>query len=158
MTKFQKDRRESPGYRIARLSRVNACLLERKVAGMGLCGGQIPYIIAILEKGGQTQDELAASIHVNRAATARMLKNMENAGLITRTENLENRRQKLVWPTEKAEALVDDLLDVLTEHNDMLLAGFSREEKLHFLSLLDRVIVNVDRLLNKDGGCHAAHG
>jgi len=155
MTIFQKEQRESSGYRIAQLFRKNSCLLERKVSGMGLCSGQIPYIMATIEKGGQTQDELAAHIHVNRAATARMLKNMETAGFVTRTENPKNRRQNLVWPTEKSEALVDDLLDVLIEHNEMILTGFSREEKLQFLSLLDRVIVNMDTLLKNDGGCHA---
>ena len=154
MTIFQKERRESSGYRIARLFRKNSCLLERKVSVMGLCSGQIPYIMATIEKGGQTQDELAAHMHVNRAATARTLKNMETAGFITRTENPDNRRQNLVWPTEKAEALLDDLLDVLIEHNEMIMTGFSREEKLQFLSLLDRVLVNMDTLLKNDGGCH----
>lgn len=155
MTKFRKERRESSGYRIARLFRKNSCLLERKVSGMGLCSGQIPYIMATIEKGGQTQDELAAHMYVNRAATARMLKNMEAAGFITRTENPENRRQNLVWPTKKAEAVVDDLLNVLIEHNKLILTGFSREEKLQFLNLLDRVIINIDTLLKNDGGCHA---
>jgi len=154
MTKFQNERRESFSSRIARLFRKNSCLLERKISGMGLCYGQIPYIMAIVDKGGQTQDALAAHRHVNRAATARMLKTMETAGFITRAENPKNRRQKLVWPTQKAEALVDDLLDVLVEHNDMILAGFSRQEKLQFLSMLDRVIVNVDTLLENNGACH----
>lgn len=154
MTKFQKERCESSSSRIALLFRKNSCLLERKVAGMGLCYGQIPYIIAIMDKGGQTQDALAAYRHVNRAATARMLKTMETAGFITRTENPENRRQKLVWPTKKTEALVDDLLEILTKHNDMILNGLSRQEKLQFLSMLDRVIANVDTLLENNGACH----
>ncbi|MFA6810553.1 MAG: MarR family winged helix-turn-helix transcriptional regulator [Desulfoplanes sp.] len=158
MTKFQKERRESPGYRIARLFRKNACLLEQKVTRMGLCYGQIPYIMATVEKDGQTQDELAAHQHVNRAATARMLKNMEAAGFITRTENPDNRRQKLVWPTAKAEALADDLLEILIKHNEMILTGFSREEKMLFLSLLDRVVVNVDTLLENNGRCHGYNG
>jgi len=154
MSRFEKGRRVSLGFRVGRISRLNACLLERKVAALGLCFGQIPYILSTVEYGEQTQDEIAAQLQVNRAATARTLKNMEEAGLVTREENPENRRQKLVRPTERSEALVNGLQDILKEHNDVLLAGFSAEEKAQLLNLLDRVIENGETMLKEERECH----
>ena len=152
MTSFKDDRRKSPGYRAARIFRTNACLLDRQVSSLGLCHGQIPYLIAITEKEGQTQDELGASIRVTRAATARTLKGMEKAGLITRKENPDNRRQKLVYPTEQANNLMEKLHIILAAHNDLMLTGFSEEEKTQLFSLMDRLIDNVEDALKE--GCN----
>ena len=137
---------------MGRISRLNAALLERKVAALGLCFGEITYILSTVENGEQTQDEIAAQLQVNRAATARTLKNMEEAGLVTREENPENRRQKLVRPTEKSEAVIPALQVILREHNDVLLAGFSTDEKTQLLNLLDRVIANGEAMLCEERG------
>lgn len=151
MSKFEKERAVSAGYRIARLFRMNACLLERKVAPLGICYGQVPYILSIVEKGELTQDDLACMLHVNPAATARTLKNMENGGFITREPNPENRRQNLVRPTEMAVNIANELHDILLVHNGLMMEGFSAEEKGQLFDLLDRVIVNGEGMLNHGG-------
>jgi len=153
MSKFTDEKKAGTGFRVGRLFRMNSCLLERKVADIGLCYGQIPYILLTVGQGEQTQDEIAAQLHVNRAATARTLKNMEAAGLVTRKANPENRRQKLVSSTKKAEAIADQLIIILEEHNKMLFAGFNGEEKALLLGLFDRVIRNAEDMLCVNGGC-----
>lgn len=153
MTRFEEERRVSLGFRVGRIFRMNACLLERQVASLGLCFGQIPYVLSTAEKGEQTQDEIAAQLHVNRAATARTLKNMEDAGLVTREANPENRRQNLVRATDKAQGVANELQDVLNAYNEKLLVGFSDEEKAQLLNLLDRVIANGEAMLSDKRGC-----
>ena len=152
MIDFTKFRSTSLGFRVTTLFRANACLLEKRLAEIGICFGQAPYVIATNEKEGQTQDELAARIRVNRAATARHLKSMEQSDLIIRKENPENRRQKLVYPTDKSRAIIDDLIHILETHNESVLKGFSEEELSQLLSLLDRAVANVDAM-RAEGGC-----
>jgi len=148
MTDFKKIRSKSFSFRVARLFRMNACQLDRQLSRLGLCHGQVPYIIATVEKDGQTQDELAALVRVHRAATARTLKNMETAGLVVRKENPENRRQKLVYSTEKSRNILDDMLAILDTHNQTMFADFSEEEKTLILSLMDSAIDNVQEMLD----------
>ncbi len=128
------------------------CLLEREVEKLGLSFGQIPYILTTVDKEGQTQDGIAAQLHVNRAATARTLKSMEKAGFVTREENPKNRRQNLVRPTEKAEGVARELLDVLNENNTRLFTGFSNDDKEQLLGLLDQVIANAEIMLREGEG------
>lgn len=154
MVNFDELRRKSPGHRAARIFRSNAWLMDRKVSELGLCHGQLPYLVATLEKEGQTQDELATYIRVNRAATARTLKAMEKAGLVTRKENPENRRQKLVYPTAKAKTIINDVIGILDAHNAMMLDGFSDEERTTLFSLMDRVIDNLDKAVSEDSDDH----
>lgn len=149
MSRFRDERRASIGYRIARLFRMNAAILERKVSPLGVAYGQIPYVLMTVEHGEQTQDHMSAKLHVNRAATARTLKKLEAEGFITREENPECRRQKLVRPTEKAEGIAHELQDLLTDFNGMLIKGISEDEKAQLFGLLDRVIVNAEEMLEE---------
>ncbi|CCH48248.1 MarR family winged helix-turn-helix transcriptional regulator [Pseudodesulfovibrio piezophilus] len=151
MIDFRKRRLDSLGFRVARLFRINGCLLEKKLAGSGLTMGQVPYIQITLEKGGQTQDQLAARACVNRAATARTLKTLEKLDFVVRKENPKNRRQKLVYPTDKAREVLPHLLGILDEHDDMMFNDFSTEEKELLLRLLDRVIGTVKTELGSCG-------
>lgn len=138
-----KRRSVSLGYRIARLFRLNSCLLDSWLAGHSMNHGQIPYIMCTVEKEGQTQDKLSTCIRVDRAATARALKCMEKAGLIEREENPKNRRQKLVYPTPEGKAQYAKLVPLLNNHNEVMFRGFSADERKTAIALLDRVIANV---------------
>jgi len=104
--------------------------------------------MATVEKAGQTQEQLSAYIRVCPAATTRMLKNMESAGLVRRKENPDNRRQNLVHPTAKAKALYSALIPILDQHNEVMLKGFSEEEKVQIRAMLDRIATNVQKQLN----------
>nr|WP_321512756.1 MarR family transcriptional regulator [uncultured Pseudodesulfovibrio sp.] len=140
-------RATSLGYRVSRLYRLNSCLLDCWLNEHHFSSGQIPYIMATVEKPGQTQEQLSAYIRVCPAAIARTLKNMEASGLVRRDENPENRRQKLVYPTSEAEALYSTLIPILDRHNEVMLEGFSDEEKVQIGAMLDRIATNVQKEL-----------
>lgn len=154
MLPLQQEQSDSPGRRAALIFRTNALLLDRKMARLGLCSGQVPYIIALARREGWTQDELSVSVRVNRAATARTLKAMERSGLVTRRVNPENKRQKLVSPTNKAKAMVPELLEILNAHHEHMLAGFSTKDKRLLLTLMDRVIDNIEAMLHQGEDDH----
>ncbi|NDV19375.1 MarR family transcriptional regulator [Pseudodesulfovibrio sp. JC047] len=149
MTDHDTRRSTSLGYRISRLSRLNSCLLDAWLEKHGLCSGQIPYIISTVEKEGQTQETLSTLISVCPAATARMLKNMEASELVIRKGNPNNRRQKLVYPTEKAKELYTVLIPLLDTHNHVMFNGFSHAERVQARTMLDRIYDNVHSKLKE---------
>lgn len=142
-------RTTSLGYKISRLFRLNGCILDSWLNEHGICSGQIPYIMTTVEREGQTQDQLSASIRVCPAATARMLKSMESSCLVRREENPNNRRQKFVYPTNKAKQLYATLIPLLDRHNQVMLKGFSKDEKTLAKSMLDRIYANVQNELKE---------
>ena len=79
-----------------------------------------------------------------------MLKNMEKADLAIRKENPDNRRQKLVYPTDRAKQLYTILIPLLDRHNQVMLKGFSEEEKKMVLNLLRRIMMNIQDAMNGD--------
>ncbi|NJB68146.1 DNA-binding MarR family transcriptional regulator [Desulfobaculum xiamenense] len=143
-------RRTSPGYRVTRLARLNSAFLDRLVESMDIGHGQIPYLCALLACEGLTQDELAAGVGVNRSATARALALLESKGLVSRRENSENRRQKLVFPSERARRMADDFYAVLDRENEVLFEGLSEDERRVALDIMDRMMANVQRALDEE--------
>lgn len=142
------DRRaKSMGYRAGRLHRLHMLALDGWLEELGLPGvryGTVPFLSAILERDGRTQDELAAWASVSCARAARALCMLEDSGLITRDENPENRRQKLVYATEKAHAVNEAFIEILSRNNATLLKGFSDDERALALEFMDRMIANLE--------------
>lgn len=141
-------RMTSGGYRIGMMSRLQGALLERRLRSHGIAAGQLPYILEALCKPGLTQDEMAARVGVSRAATARALHALEQDGLVSRAENPDNRRQKLVEPTARARELEQPLRAVLDGHNQMLFKDFSPQERALALGLMDRIVHNLKTSLD----------
>ena len=146
METIKERKAKSMGYRAARLHRLHMLVLDGLLAELGLPqvrSGTVPFLSAVLCHGGKTQDELAAWVSVSGACTARALSVLEEAGLVTRGENPDNRRQKLVYATDKARELETAFLNVLERNNDVMLGGFSDEERGRALRYMDRMIANL---------------
>ena len=104
-----------------------------------LSGCQVPYILRICRQPGQTQEELAQGLHVHKSSVARKLAALETNGWITRTPCSQDRRALRVYPTPKAEAVIPQLHQMLTEWSDYLTASLSPQEADILLALLNRV-------------------
>ena len=104
-----------------------------------LSGCQVPYILRICRQPGQTQEELAQGLHVHKSSVARKLATLETNGWITRTPCAQDRRALRVYPTPKAEAVIPQLHQMLTEWSDYLTASLSPQEANTLLALLNRV-------------------
>ncbi len=140
-------RQKAPGYRLAVLHRLSAAFLSPPMRALGLRRGWIALLVEVLEAPGQTQDALSKRLRVDRAATARTLFELEGQGYVLRREDATDRRQKLVYPTEKAKALAGDLMAVLEQHNRALFHGFDDARREEALAILDAMIGNLEAAL-----------
>ena len=142
------DRRaKSISYRAGRLHRLHLMVLNSWLEELDLPGvryGTVPFLSAVLERGGRTQDELAEWASVSGARAARALCMLEESGLVERRENPENRRQKLVFATDKAQAVSRAFTEILGRNNATLLRGFSDSERTQALRYMDRMIANLE--------------
>lgn len=140
---------DSPGYRISLLSRLFGPAVNTYYEAFGVTFGQMPFILEVLEQPGLTQEQLSEFVVVDKAAAARTLAALEAQGLLLRKENPENRRQKLVYPTEKLKRIKLEIKNIVTELNDQFLGGFDASEKEKVLQVLDQLIANCRKIKNE---------
>lgn len=124
---------------INRISRCFTLYRNNQLEGEGINGYQHLYIIRICRDPGISQDELVREIYVNKSSVARQLSLLEQNGFILRKPCPKDRRQLLVYPTEKARAILPRVLEVRDGWNRRLLEEFTEEEKAALSAMLERM-------------------
>ncbi len=106
---------------------------------LGLTAFQAPYILHICARPGQSQEQLARALHVNRSSAARQLKMLEDGGFVCRQEDQVDKRLLLIYPLDKALAAAPLIRQVNRRWNAWLTDGMSAEETSTMERLLDKV-------------------
>jgi DNA-binding MarR family transcriptional regulator len=139
------ERHASAGYLVNHLARLFARALLQRIGPLGVAPGQFPVLLRLWEAEGLTQAELAESLAVEQPTMANTLQRMERDGLIRRTPDPADGRRALVHLTERSCALEPHLTEAARAVNAAAFAGFSREEVQHLLSLVRRMVENLER-------------
>lgn len=112
---------------------------ERRLAGTGVGGNQVPYVLVICRNPGVSQDKLAQQLNVNRSSVTRQLGPLEKNGLITRSRCESDRRIVRVYPTERMQALLPQVRAVLADWSAALTGAVSQEELGALTGLMARL-------------------
>ena len=121
------------------ISRCQAVYRGKKIAAEGLCTNHYAFVLAICFKPGRSQDELAQAICLDKSTVARALAHLEKNGYITRISNEKDRRQTLVYPTEKMLELYPKIQLANKEWNERLTQDISPQELEVFYRVLSRM-------------------
>jgi MarR family transcriptional regulator for hemolysin len=95
------------------------------------------------ETDGQTPVELARRADKDKPNVTRLLKILEDKGLVYRLPDPEDRRSQRIHLTEAGAALREPLLDVGTDCLQRACQGLSAQDVAQLKDLLNRVYANV---------------
>lgn len=90
------------GKNISILYRQFNLFINHELSDVELNATDLMYLGTLFSKEGITQDDLAKDFCVDKAATARSMRNLEKKGIITRQSDKDDRRVKKIYLTEKA--------------------------------------------------------
>ena len=93
-----------------------------------------PFLLRMRFTDKSTQKDLVDLFHVSNGYASKILRKFEDKGLITRFEDPENRRQKIVRLTDKGIEKTDEILNHITqwENNHMNREEIKTLKKLLF--------------------------
>lgn len=118
---------------------------------LGVCGGQVPYLLRLCRAPGLTQEELARGLYVNKSTAARVITNLEKAGYVERRPSPEDRRCHLLYPTDKALEALPRIREIVHGWNDYLLEEFTEEEKQALVDMMARVSRRAQAYIQREG-------
>ena len=144
------DVQSTPGHLIGLAARGFVRLSEARLKPLGFGVGHVPVLLALRDGRADTQRDLARFAKIEQPSMAQMLVRMERSGLIARERSGVDRRSSRVTLTRVARKRLPHACAKLLEGNREALAGFTDEEAAQFTSLLQRVIVNLDKLTGID--------
>lgn len=138
------------GRWISTLYRCSQSHLARRLEPYGVGGGQIAFLMRLYHAEGISQDELAASLHIDKGATARALRRLEQNGCVERRRDQEDGRVNRVYLTEKARELRPTLCRILAEWNQVLFEDFAPGQRDAAVGALRRMATNAANTLRHE--------
>ena len=118
-----------------------------KFAQFGMPGGQSRFLRYLTNHEGCRQGDLARKFELEPATVTAALRRMENARLIERRPDQQDRRVSCVWLTEEGRRLVNLLENTRQEIAQRCFSGFSPEERTVMGDALHKVETNLRRMM-----------
>ena len=103
---------------------------------------QHTFVLAICRAPGRSQEEIAADLCLNKSTVARAVASLEGRGYVRREENPTDKRESLIYPTDKMLTTLPAVRTVAREWNKLISDGVSDEELEVFESVLHRMEKN----------------
>ena len=131
------------------ISRCEA-LYRTEQSGGTLSGIYHSYVLAVCHRPGMPQEALAHHLCLNKSNVTRHLARLEEEGYVRR-ENGADKREQLVYPTEKMLAIHPEVVRITKEWNARLAEDVSDEDMVVFLAVLDKMLARSREIVYGEG-------
>ena len=128
---------------ISKIERLHKRFMNRALAQEGITGIAFPYVVTIMKNPGISQDVLADSQGVDKSRVARIVRDLEDGGYITRELSPQNRRQYMVSLSENGVALYEMIQEKSKEWEALVCRNIDEKDLADAIDTLDRIIVNL---------------
>lgn len=109
-----------------------------------LSKGQYLYLVRICENQGIFQEKLSEMIKVDKTTVAHAVKKLEGQGFIEKKDDVENKKIKRLYPTEKGEKIYQVLRREEEHSGRVAFRGINVEETQAALTTLKKIRKNIE--------------
>jgi len=141
MTAYDFDR--SFGYLLFETARLMGKRFDQRAKLFGLTRAQCQVLARLVQKEGINQARLAELLELEPISLARCIDRMEQAGWVERRADPGDRRARLLYMTEKARPIFDQVLACAVETREEALSCLASAESERLVDLLMRVRANL---------------
>lgn len=132
------------GYQLGIASKHQENYLIAELDELGLQGGQELVLAQLAETNGCSQSELAEALSVRPPAITKVIRKLEDKDLVERRQDPDDARVQQVFLTQAGEDLTDPIEECWTRAEDVMLDGFTTEERLLLRRMLIQIQENID--------------
>ncbi|GBR00662.1 MarR family transcriptional regulator [Gluconacetobacter liquefaciens] len=135
-----------PGHYFSRIARGLTRVGDGRLRHLGFATAHLPVLTALKDGAELSQKELAKWAKVEQPTMAQMLSRMERDGLVQRMPDPEDKRSSLISLTEATLEKLPAGRTILRQGNSEMTKGLTEDEIETLVSLLRRVLENVDSM------------
>ena len=142
---LSKKREKALGYLMGRAQRTMGLQFQKAFdeANLDLTQEQWILLVNLWIKDGQNQQELANNVFKDKASITRTLNVMESKSLLVRIEDASDRRNKLIFLTQKGKDMKDISFPIVWDLHQKALEGISEKEIEICGKVLTRIYENL---------------
>ncbi|MBZ9741354.1 MULTISPECIES: MarR family winged helix-turn-helix transcriptional regulator [unclassified Mesorhizobium] len=131
------------GFLIHDVQRLMRKRFEARASGLGLSSAQWRLLVRVAKEAGVAQARLAELLEIEPISVSRLVDRMEEGGWIERRSDATDRRVRMIFPTEKANAAYADVKSLAGEVYEESLSGVSPEDRRVLIRALDVIVRNL---------------
>lgn len=142
---------DSLGYVIGRAARSVGGLLNRNMAACGhdVTCEQWSVLFNLSQQDGQKQQDLAQHTCKDKTSMTRLIDGMERRNLVVRIPDRKDKRQKLIYLTNKGKSLQQDLMRIVKQTLAQAETGISPRDMNNCMKTLSLIYTNVSDIQSK---------
>jgi DNA-binding MarR family transcriptional regulator len=120
--------------------------LTKELALHHMGWGHFAIMMALYDHEGISQEGLARSRGFDKTMLAKSIMTLEKESLVYRKNDLEDKRVKRLFLTEKGKSIRPELERIGAEMNASLLEGMDADEASAAMACVRNIAINADRL------------
>lgn len=137
------DETDRLGFLIHDVARLLRRRFEAKASGSGLSAAQWRLLVRVAKEPGIPQARLAELLEIEPISVSRLVDRMEEGGWIERRADANDRRVRLIFPTEKSRDAYGKVKSMAGEVYEAALQGLSAEARHATIEGLKAMINNL---------------
>lgn len=106
---------------------------------MDFNGYECQYIMCICHNPGMTQDQISKHLCIDKSNVTRRLATLEENGYIERKPMESDKRNMVVYPTEKAMSVIKYVKEINQNWQDYITSDLTEEEKEVFEKASEKI-------------------
>ena len=126
---------------------------ERALQNYGLGFPEQLILMYLVKNPNVNQDTFAQHFMIDKGSIAKTVGKLEKKKMIERTENPNNKREKLIKISLKGADILNIMENTLKDWNDVIFCGLTKDEIIQFERLSDMVEANVAKSEGRMENC-----
>ncbi|MDF2484048.1 MAG: putative transcriptional regulator [Herbinix sp.] len=122
---------------------------ERALADINIGLPEHHILIYLSKNDTVNQDAIAKHYSIDKGTIAKSMNKLEEKGLIIRTDNPNNKREKQITLSDKGYSILSDMQKTTDEWYSSVFEGLSKDEIDQLSGILEKISVNAVNVVNE---------
>lgn len=131
------------------ISRYSRTYFERRLSDINLGFTEFSILMYIIKVDTSNQEQIAKHFLLDKGAVAKALNKLEKKKFITRTDNPNNKREKLITMTEQGKSIINLLNAQLQEWHNYLFEGLNKSDIDAYIQTTLKIAENAAKIINE---------
>lgn len=132
------------------LYRLTQKFYDKKLSGFQIGSGQIQFLLLIYENEGISMQTLAKMGVYDKGTITKSVAKLEEYGYIRQEVDMQDKRAKRLYTTEKAKAIIAEVYLIRREWWEHITQGLKVEEVDRFMEMQDLMVANAMKYVDSE--------
>ncbi|MFZ2099128.1 MAG: MarR family transcriptional regulator [Oricola sp.] len=152
---MKEDYKNGLGFLLHDAARLLRKRFEARAGEFGLSSAQWRLLVLLVKEEGAAQARLAEFLDIEPISVSRLLDRMEEGGWVERRADANDRRVRMVFPTDQSREVFGKIKSVAADVYEAAFAGMTADERAALIAALKTICEN---LSDGDHGCGGVPG